>query len=223
MCTRSVWAGQKRRPQPQGEYAAHCLLTGLEPCLTESRPMVDAAAVVKSLWYESTSLYIHTYTTLANDGEGDDFQFIINQLENFNSLSHHQHLRFDHFPQEKLDSTIHKHFANLQWLQLFDPEIKTLEQGCFIGAKSLVILEISSSSIEKLERDAFVGLNSLVCLGISDAKYLADIELGAFNGLASLKHLTVTGSKVNKLEHGLFGELKNLISLDLSANSIEKL
>ncbi len=63
---------------------------------------------------------------LVNDGEEDDFQFIINQLENFNSLSNLQHLRFDHFPQEKLDSTIHKYFTNLQSLELYNSKFKTL-------------------------------------------------------------------------------------------------
>jgi hypothetical protein len=64
------------------------------------------------------SKYTIKSLTLANDGEEDDFPFIINQLENFNSLSQLQHLRFDHFRKETLDSAIYKYFANLQTLVL---------------------------------------------------------------------------------------------------------
>ena len=42
--------------------------------------------------------------TLTNDGEEDDLQFIINQLEIFNSQL--KYLSLSNYPKETLDSTI---------------------------------------------------------------------------------------------------------------------
>ncbi|CAI9744536.1 adhesion G-protein coupled receptor G6-like [Octopus vulgaris] len=111
--------------------------------------------------------------------------------------------------------------TNVEYLDLQDNNIATIQEGVFTGLKNLKQLILWNNKISTIEEDVFTRLSDLTSLDL-DGNGISTIKEGSFNGLSNLTKLDLRNNKISTIKEGTFTRLSNLNYLYLQNNLIEK-
>ena len=90
------------------------------------------------------------------------------------------------------------------------------------GAKSLLVLNITSNGISRVDVEAFQGMASLEELNM-DRNLISNIPVGVFMSLTSLKYLSLQHNRLEYLDLSIFQALTALNELNLSENKLKSI
>jgi Leucine-rich repeat (LRR) protein len=114
--------------------------------------------------------------------------------------------------------TFHR-LNNLNWLDLADNQIASIETGDFAGLYSLLDLDLSDNQITSIEAGDFAEARYLSTLYLSGNR-ITSLQSSDFTDLGWLAWLYLDGNQVTDIGPGDFAGLNNLRCLDLRANQI---
>uniref|UniRef100_A0A8C1X3D3 Chondroadherin-like b n=1 Tax=Cyprinus carpio TaxID=7962 RepID=A0A8C1X3D3_CYPCA len=109
--------------------------------------------------------------------------------------------------------------AEVVSLHLQRCKIQEVEDGAFIGMKSLVYLYLSENDLASLSPEAFKGLPHLTYLHLEKNRF-TQFPKGAFKLLPGLLALHMENNAITKLEAGLLSGAEKLRGLYLTSNAI---
>ena len=110
----------------------------------------------------------------------------------------------------------------LQFLQLEDNDIGSLELGAFYQTPQLVNLHLNGNRIAFLPTSIFNGMVSLEVLKLND-NFLQGVSHGVFNTLFNIQTLDLHGNRITYLERTTFHGLNLLQKLNLNENDLRSL
>ncbi|XP_029654389.2 protein slit-like, partial [Octopus sinensis] len=109
--------------------------------------------------------------------------------------------------------------TNVEYLDLQDNNIATIQEGVFTGLKNLKQLSLKDNKISRIEKEMFQGLQNLQELILWNNK-ISTIEEDVFTRLSDLTSLDLDGNDISTIKDGSFNGLSNLTKLDLRNNKI---
>lgn len=118
-----------------------------------------------------------------------------------------------------IDTTIFEGFSNLVDLRLTNNNITDIADSAFRDLSNLVSLTLRNNSITSITKDTLKGLRSLETISFSENR-LDDISKDAFQHILDIKHLHINENTITSLEVGTFRNLNKLIDLDVRNNYI---
>ena len=117
---------------------------------------------------------------------------------------------------KSLEENFFDNLFNLEFLDLYDNQLRRIYWHSFVNLKKLTSLNVSYNALDEIDVDAFKNLNQLVTLDLSFNR-LEKLETGLFKNLTCLEKLNLEGNQLNKMGPGLFEGLKKCKILNLSS------
>jgi Leucine-rich repeat (LRR) protein len=107
---------------------------------------------------------------------------------------------------------------NLQWLVLWNNNIREIPANAFKGCPKVTTLYLSENPISSLPSDAFNQLSELRELSLSRIQ-LKRLEANTFQATPQLSYLYLHNNQIDAIHPNVFDHLKHLISLQLRNNT----
>jgi len=126
----------------------------------------------------------------------------------FSGLSNLQYLDISNSQITSLDGSDFSDLINLLQLNINSNRISNIPTGIFSHLSSLTYLDFEYNSITNLQSNVFSGLTSLTDI-VGDNNIISNIEIGAFNGLNSIENINLANNQLSGLTYGIFSGLTN--------------
>ncbi|XP_050388839.2 insulin-like growth factor-binding protein complex acid labile subunit [Patella vulgata] len=120
---------------------------------------------------------------------------------------------------QNITATIFSHLPNLEYLNLSDNQISSIDEYSFRYQTMLRDLNLNRNRLMKLNSATFHGLSRLKELDLG-SNNIRSIESGAFSEFTILQQLYLHQNKLDNVSSDMFLGLDNLHLLDLSDNVI---
>jgi Leucine-rich repeat (LRR) protein len=150
--------------------------------------------------------------------EFSEISFVVNQL--FTTFPNVNDLYIHLTTLKKFHLGAFNNARNLENLSIkFNNDLREISARAFVGAQSLVKLNLARNQLESIDAAAFDGLKSLTTL---DLKWnnLQQLPGTVFSVLPALQNIYLTDNKLVKLEGGLFSSNLELLEILIHSNQI---
>ena len=122
------------------------------------------------------------------------------------------------FANNTIGNSLFKKLSILEFLDLTDNKIRTINLNAFTGLNNLITLKLSQNNIFKIEKNSF-SLFSLLNLELKNNS-IERIESFSFTNTKNLKTLDLSMNKLTIIQANVFNDMTELVHLNLKYNEI---
>lgn len=115
-----------------------------------------------------------------------------------------------------------RYLTNLNWLNLRENQITSIQENCFVGLTSLETVYLDNNKIPNLTENMLIGAESAQRVFFSD-NHLEILKNGTFTRLNNALRLYLDKNQISEIEPDAFKGLVNLNKLDLRENLLTRL